>query len=113
MVQNMHCRVHCSGFGIVGSVYQGSDAGVHHGPCAHGAWLNGDEKIAVIQAVIADFRSGFAQCHNFCMGGWIGVGQIAIESATDDFAFMHHDCADRNLAYVERSLSSAQGLLHP
>ena len=99
--------MHCSGFGIFSSIDQRADAGVDHGSCAHGAWLYGHEEIAASQAVIAEGSSGFAQGDDFSMRCGIGIGYVAIESAANDFAFMHYDRADRNLAYVERSLSSA------
>jgi hypothetical protein len=86
---------------------------VHHGSRAHGARLNGHEKITVCQAVIADGQSGFPQGDDFRVGGGVGVSQIAIESAANNFAFMHDHGADRHLTYVERSLSRPQGLLHP
>jgi hypothetical protein len=63
--------------------------------------------------MIAEGSSSFAQGDDFSMGCGIGVGEVAIESATNDFAFMYYDGADRNLSYVERSLRSAQGFLHP
>src|SRR6185312_13693385 len=47
------------------------------------------------------------------MRGGIGVGDIAIESAADDLAFVHRYGADRYFSDVERTLGSAQGLLHP
>jgi len=113
VVQNMHNGMHRSGFWIVGSVYQGSDTGVHHGSGAHGTGLNGHEKIAVLQTMIAEGGSSFSQGDDFCMSSWVGVGHIAIESASDDFAVMNYDCAYRHFSYVERSLGGMQGLLHP
>jgi hypothetical protein len=43
----------------------------------------------------------------------IGVGQVAVESAADDFAFMYYHSPDRDFAYIERALGGAQSLLHP
>jgi hypothetical protein len=113
VVQNVHGGMHGSGFWILGAIDQGADPCVHHGSGAHGARLDRYKQIAVCQAVIAESRSGFAQRDYFCVGSWVGVGQIAIESAPDDFAFVNYDCAYRNFTQVEGSLSGPQGLLHP
>ena len=71
VVQYMHGGMHSSGFGVFGAVHQGSDAGVHHGSCAHGAWFDGHKEVAVSQAVIADCRPGFPQGDNFSVRRWI------------------------------------------
>jgi hypothetical protein len=73
VIQNMHGGMHGSGFGVVGSVYQRSDPGVHHGSGAHGAGLNGHKQLAVSQTVIAEGRSSFAQRDYFSVGSWVGV----------------------------------------
>jgi hypothetical protein len=113
VVQNVHGGMHRSSFWILGAIDEGTDPGVHHGSCTHGTGLDSYKQIAVSQAVIAQGRSGFAQRDYFCVGSWVGVGQIAIESAPDDLAFMNYDCAYRNFTQVEGSLSGPQGLLHP
>jgi hypothetical protein len=105
--------MYSSGFGIVRPINQRTDSGVDHGPGAHGARFYGHEQGAVSQAVVAKGGSGLAQGDDFGMRCRIRVGQIAIESAADDLAFIHHNGTDRNFSYVERSLGGAQGLLHP
>jgi hypothetical protein len=86
---------------------------VDHGPGTHGAGFDGDEQLAVSKTVVAKGGSGLAQGDDFSMRRRIRVGQIAIESPAYDLAFLHHDGADRNFSYVERSLGSTQRLLHP
>jgi hypothetical protein len=113
MVQHMQGRMNCSGLGVLGTVHQSADARMHDCSSAHGTRLDGHEKIAVQQAVIANGGAGLAQCQNFGVGGWIGVGQVAVESASDDFPFMHDNRAHWNFSDVERSLSGPQRLLHP
>lgn len=113
MVQHMQGRMNCSGLGVLGTVHQSADARMHDCSSAHGTRLDGHEKIAVQQAVIANGGAGLAQCQNFGVGGWIGVGQVAVESASDDFPFMHDNRAYRHFSDVERSLSGPQRLLHP
>ncbi len=113
VVENMHGGMHGAGFGVLGAVYQCPDAGVNHGSGAHGAGLDGHEKIAVCQPVISDCRSGFTQSHDFCVSGGIGVSQVAVESAADDLTFMHYHGAYRYFSYIECSLTRAERLLHP
>lgn len=113
MVQNMHRGVHSPSLGIFCAINQGPDTGVDHGPGAHRAGLDGHKHSAVCHAVIAEGRSGLAQGDDFGVGGGIGVGQVAVESTTDDLALMNNYGADRHFAYFERSLRSPQGLLHP
>jgi len=113
VVQNMHGGMHRSGFGVFGTVHQGSDAGVDHGSRAHGARFDGHKQVAVSQTVIAEGGSGLAQSDDFSVSRWIRVGQVAIESAADDFTFMNDDGPYRDFAHIERSLRSSQGLLHP
>jgi hypothetical protein len=113
VVQNRHGGMHGSGFGVFCAINQCPDASVDHGSRAHGAWLNGHEEIAVQQAVVAESRSRLAQGDDFGVGGWIGVGQVAVESASDYFPFVHDNRAYRHFSDVERSLSGPQRFLHP
>ena len=111
VVQNMHGGMHSSGFGIVRAIDQCTDSGMDDGAGAHGAWFYGHEQVAVSQAMIAKGGPGFAQGDDFSMRRWVRVGQIAIESASDDLAFMHHDSADRNFSDVERAPDSRRFLV--
>jgi hypothetical protein len=113
VIQDLHGGMHRSSLGVLGAVYQSSDTGMHHGSCAHGARFNGHEKIAVCKAVIAEGRSGFPQSNYFRVGRGVGIGEVAVESATDNLAFMHDDGAYGHFSHVERSLSGPQRLLHP
>lgn len=113
VVENMHRGMHCSGFGIFGAVNQAADARVNHGPGAHSAGLNSHEKIASAQAMIAEGGPGFPQGDNFRVSCWVSIGEIAIESAADDFALMHDDRADWHFSQVESTLGGPQGFVHP
>lgn len=106
VVQNMHGGMYSSSFGIVRSVDQRADTGVYHGSCTHGTRFDGYEKIAIPEPMIAECRAGFAQGDDFGVGGWVGIGQTAVESAAYDFAFVHYDCADGHFSQVKCSLSS-------
>ena len=57
--------------------------------------------------------SGLAQGDSFRVGGGIFVEDVAIPSPAYDAAFMHHDRSDRHFASFERTVSGAQGFLHP
>jgi hypothetical protein len=81
--------------------------------CAHGTGLNCSKQFAVSQAMLTHDSTGFPQCHDFCMGSRIGIGDISIPTATHDPAVTHHYRANGNFACVQGSLSSAQGLFHP
>jgi hypothetical protein len=108
----MHRRMHSPGLGILGAIYQAPDTGVNYGSGAHGTRLNGHEQIATWQAMISDGCAGLAQSDYFGMSGWIGIREVAIEAAPNDFSFMDDDSAHRNFARVHGALSRSQGLLH-
>ena len=113
MVQHAHDRVHRTGFRILGAIDQSANAGMYHGTCAHGAWLYGHEQIAFIQTIVAKATTGVPEGNDFGVGRRVGIQNIAVKSASDDFSFMNNDRPDRYLAEFERSLSSTQGFLHP
>jgi hypothetical protein len=46
------------------------------------------------------------------MGCGIGVGQVAIVAATDDFAAANYHGADRDFARFQCALGGAESLLH-
>jgi len=73
VVQDMHCRMHSPGLGVLGAIYQAPDARVHYGSSAHSAGLNGHEQIATRQAMISNGGPGLAQSHDLGMSGWVGV----------------------------------------
>jgi hypothetical protein len=112
VVQDVHRRMHSPRLGVLGTIYQTPDARVHDGSGAHCARLNGHEQIAARQAMVPDGRPGLAQSHYFGMSRWIGIGEVAIESAANDFSFMDDDSANRNFARVHGALGRSQGLLH-
>ena len=109
----MHDGAHRPGFGIISSVKQAANTGMHHGTCAHGARFDGGEQIAFIQTVGAEDTTGLPEGNNFGVGRRVAIRDVAIKSGSDDLSFMNNDCSDRNLAEFERSLRGAQGFLHP
>jgi hypothetical protein len=98
---------------IVGTIHQAAEAGMHGSSRAHGARLNCNKQFAATEAVITEVSSGFAQRHNFGMGGGIGVGEIAIPTASNDAVFADDHGSDGDFAGIEGALGAEQGLLHP
>ena len=113
VVQNMHGGVYCSCLRVVGAIDQRTDPGVDDGSRAHGARFDGYEEITLSQAVIAKGTPRLAQSDDLSMRTGVGIYQVAVESATDDFTFMNDDGANRNFAHIECSLSSPHRLPHP
>jgi hypothetical protein len=108
VVQNMQGAMYSSGFGVLGTLYQCRDTGVHHGSRAHRAWLDEYKEIALYHRRFLTAEPSARR--RFRAGSWVGIGQIAVESASDDFAFMHLRLRLPAPLYIERSLSRPQGL---
>jgi len=105
--------VHGAGFGVVCAVNQAPNAGMNQRSRAHGARLNCSKQLAVPQAMVADRGTRFTQRKHFRVGGGIGVGDVAIESAANDLALVHHNGAHGNFSGFKRALRGTQGFLHP
>jgi hypothetical protein len=113
VVQNLHHGGDCACLRVVRTIYQALDAGMHHRAGAHGARFDCNQQFAVFQTVVSDGGSSFAQGHDFGVGGWIGIGDIAIPSAADNAAIAHDDRTHGNLSRLKRALGAAESFLHP
>ncbi len=113
VVQDLHNRMHSASLRVVSPVDQTPNAGMHNGSGAHGAWLDGDEQIAVIETIVPQSRTCFSEGHDFGMSCWIVAADIAIETATHDLPFVNDDCSHWNLSGFERPPGGTEGLLHP
>lgn len=100
----MHCGMHSPGLGVLGAIYKAPDTGVHYGSGAHCARLNGYEQIAASQAVICDGCAGLAQGNDLGMSCRVGIAEVPIEAAANDFSFTDDDSAHRNFARVQGAL---------
>jgi hypothetical protein len=80
---------------------------------AHGAGFDGDEQVAVVEAIVPERRPGFPECDDFGVRRRITIGDGAVESSTYDLAFVNHDRANWNFAHFKSALGRAQRLLHP
>ena len=98
---------------VVGTIYQTADAGMNCRPRAHGARLNCSKQFAVDEPVVTDDSSRLAQRHDFSVGGWIVVGEVAIPSSSNHMPFAYHDRSHRDFARLQGALGAAEGLLHP
>jgi hypothetical protein len=86
---------------------------MHYGAGAHRARFNCNKQLAVAKAVITDAGSGFSESHNFGVGRRIGVGDVSVPSAADDFASVDYDGADRDFVHSKSTLGAAEGFFHP
>ena len=98
VVDNLNRGADGAGFGVVGAVDQASDAGVDHGSGAHGAGLDGDEELAVAQAMVAEGGAGLAQGDDFGVGGGVAVADGAVAGAGENLTFVYEHSADRDFA---------------
>jgi hypothetical protein len=110
-----HCkrRINCTGFFVVCPVNQAADAGMNQRARAHSARFNCNKQLAINQSMVTDACSGFAQRHDFRVSGRIGVAEVAIPTAPNDFSSEHNHCADWYLSGVKRTLCGAQSFFHP
>jgi hypothetical protein len=113
VIHHLQDRMDGSCLWIIGTIHQAAEAGMHGCSRAHSARLNCNKQFAAAEAVITEVSSGFAQCHNFGVGGGIGVGEIAIPTPPNDAVFADDHGSDGHFVRVEGALGAEQGLLHP
>src|ERR1700687_2320564 len=63
--------------------------------------------------MVTDRSTCFAQGNALGVGGRIGVGDVAIEAASNDLALVDHDRTDGDFSRLKRTPRGAQGFLHP
>jgi hypothetical protein len=112
VVQHLHHRLDGTRFGVVRAVYQALQPGVHHGAGTHGARLNCNKQLAVLQAVIAKRGARGTQRDDLCMSGRIALREVLVSTAAHDFSFADHDRSHRNLPGVERALRRTESFFH-
>jgi hypothetical protein len=106
-------RMDRSCFGVIGSVDQAADAGVHCSSRAHSARLNCSKQFAANEAVIAEVSTCFAQGDDFCVGGWIVVGKIAVPTSAHDAALVNDNGPNWYLVGLQGPLGAAECFFHP
>jgi hypothetical protein len=112
VIQHLHHRLDGTRFRVVRAIYQALQPGVHHGARTHGARLNCNKQLAVLQAVIAKRGPSRTQRDDLCMSGGIRVREVAVSAAAHDFPSADHDRSHRNLPGFERALGGTESLLH-
>jgi hypothetical protein len=98
--------------GIVGAVDKSRDAGVNHGPSAHGAGLDSDVQRGIREAVVAEDAGGFAKNDDFCMGRWVVVADGAIAGTGENPSVVNEDSANGHFAGGRCSTRFGNGFLH-
>ena len=71
---------------------------MEHGPAAHGARLDGDEQLAALQPVIAQYMRGSPQRHNLGMCGGVVSVNGPVAAGGDDQAVFDNNRAYRHFA---------------
>jgi hypothetical protein len=99
-------------FRIVGTVDQAGHAGLEDCARAHAAGLDGDVERSISKAVVAKKASGFAQSHDFGVGGRITIADGPVARTGNNLALVDKHGSDRNFAGCGRGTGFRQGLLH-
>jgi PD-(D/E)XK nuclease superfamily len=85
---------------------------VDYGTGAHGAWLFGDIKVAIVEPPIADSAFGLCNRQDFGVRSGVLEGLNLVPSAGDDIAARNDDRPDRNLLGRPCSSRLAEGFPH-
>src|SRR6266702_3096702 len=93
---------------IVCAINQAPNSCMNQRSRAHRARLNCSKQLTVAQAVLADGSARFAQGNHLRVGSGIGVADIAIETAANDFSLIDNHSADGNFSSIEGAPGSAQ-----
>jgi hypothetical protein len=107
VIHYLQNRVYCTCLWIIRTINQASQPGMHGCSRAHRARLNCSKQFAVAKPVITEVSSGFAQSHNFGMGGGIGVRKIPIPTSSNDPSRGYDHGSDWHFACVEGALGTA------
>jgi hypothetical protein len=63
--------------------------------------------------MVADGLCGAAKGHDFSVGRWIVIQQVAVEAPPDYLPIAHHHRPYRHLPCLQRPLGLAERLFHP
>ena len=96
--EELHAVVHRPALRIGGAVIEPADTGEGDRARAHGAGLERDIEVAVVEPFGAERGRSRPDRDHLGMSRRIAVGQGAIAGAGDDGAVAHDDAADRHLA---------------
>ncbi len=113
IVNDLHHRMYCAGFGVVGPINQTLDACVHHGSGTHRAWFNCNKEFTASKPVVTKECTCLSQGEYLGMRCRVRISDVAVPSPADDLSSRNNNRADRNLAHLQSSLSTAESFFHP
>lgn len=112
MVQNLNCGMHCARFRIIRTINQPPQTRVHQRAGTHGTRFNGDKHFAFTEPIVSEALARFAQSQNFRVRRGIGIGDIAIPSASHDAAITHDNRSHRHFSGLTGALRTPQSFFH-
>ena len=110
--QNLETGADRAALGVIAAVNQARHTGLEDGSCAHAARLNRDVECGGGQAVVTKGAGGFAQDHDFGVGGGVAVANGAIAGARNNSRIVDQDRANGNFSCKGRGAGLVEGLLH-
>src|SRR6266536_4177464 len=113
MLKHDERAAHRSGLEVARTEDEPPDARMNDCTGTHCAGLQRDVKLAAVQPVVAQRACGVAHGHNLGVRCRIVCGDWLVPPAADDFAFVHYERADGDLACELGPLRQPQRLLHP
>lgn len=63
--------------------------------------------------MITNIFASLTKRHHFRVSRGIGIGEVGIPPAPDDFILANYDCADRDFSGFECALCGAKSFFHP
>ena len=110
--ENFEAGAEGAAFGIVGGVDEAGNASLDDRAGAHGAGFEGDVKSCVGKAIVAEEAGGFADDHDFGVGGGIIVADGAIAGANEDGSRTNKQRANGDFAGFGGSAGFVESELH-
>ena len=101
-----------TGLRVGGSEHHPPDPAVHDGPGAHGARLEGDVEVAVVEAPVPHSSRCIAQREHLGMRRGVAGEFAFVVAGGDDVPVAHHDRADRHVAVRLGTASLVERLQH-
>jgi len=79
---------------------------------AHGARFNCSKQFTAFQTMVAEGGTGLAQGDDLGVGGGVGIGEVTVAAASDDFAMVNDDRTDWDFSGVESTVGGAESFFH-
>jgi hypothetical protein len=112
VIQDLHHRTDGTSLGVIRAVNQAFQPGVHQSASAHGARFNCSKQFTAFQTMVDESGTGLSQGHDLSVSSRIGIGEVAVPSASNDLAVVNNNRADRNFSGLERALGGAESFFH-